>query len=866
MHLLGHNAGGVRGLTALVCCVLLGLVCALPAAAQQRVVLQLRWEPQFQFAGYYAALWQGYYAEAGLDVEIRPGVTPERELLSAVEEVTAGRADFGIGAADVLVARDMGAPLVIATSIFQQSSVAVFSREAARVDSPAELTRLRVRRAPNKLIEVELYAMLLAEGISPDQVAHVDIPGWEGRSTDLLHQDVIDAYTGYTLTALWHADQLRMPLSVMRPSTYGIDFYGDALFTTETLARKHPALVRRFVHASLQGWRYALENAYGTAERIARELPRTLAVDDKLAFNLFQIPEVHRLTLYPVVPLGNTNPQRWLRMHETLRQVGLVSGKADLEAMVFDPDREAARRRELQFEVAVGALAVGAVLIVAFLAWNATLRRQVSYRTRQLDAGNRRYEHILESMHEGLAVLDREGRITYVNPALRAMMGLTEEDMVGHRPEELGLFDEANLAILKREREYRAAHGPRGYELTHRRRDGRLVLAHVSPNPIYDEHGEMQGRLTVITDITARKQAERALQESEERFRAVAEATPMPILVLDQDDHRVSYANRAATRFFTPLGEPLLGRTASQLWSNLQGPNPLSMLGRTIPLEGFESRIRLSTGDERWIAGMVEPMVFDGQPSALLGLMDITARKDTDKLKDEFVSVVSHELRTPLTSIKGSLGLLVGLHGSRLPEDARRILDIGQRNVEHLLRLINDLLDVQRIESGNLLLRTRRISLAEMLEQAVERNQGYADSFGIRVELTSPAPEITVLGDRDRLIQVMSNLLSNAVKFSPAGGRVRVDVQVREGTARVRVIDEGKGVPPQHRHRMFTKFAQADESDSRQLGGSGLGLSIAKAIIEAHQGTIGYDTVLDIGSTFYFDLPLAPSGSDASTG
>jgi len=866
MTLRNHRTRGYFRLAGMLFCVLLGSGYALPAAAAERVVLQLRWEHQYQFAGYYAALWQGYYAQAGLDVEIRPGVTPERKLLSAVEEVAAGRADFGIGAAEVLVARDRGEPLVIASSIFQQSAVAVFSREETRVDSPAALTRLRLRRISNDLTDVELQAMLLAEGLSPDSIPIIDLQGWEGRSMELLHQGVIDAYAGYSLSAMWRANQLGMSLGIMRPSTYGIDFYGDALFTTETLAHDRPRLVRRFVEASLKGWHHALENAYGTAERIARELPRALPVEDRLEFNLFQIPEVQRLMLYPVVPLGNTNPQRWQRMHETLHQVGLVRSHDFPDALVFNPAKETAQRRELQFRVAVGALGVGTVLILAFLVWNAMLQRLVAHRTQQLGESNRRYQHILESMHEGLAVLDTEGIISYVNPALCTMLGYAPEEMVGRRPEELAVLDAPNRAILRRERAAREAQGARGYELTHWRKDGTPVLTHVSPNPIVDDQGQARGLLTVITDITARKQAELALQESEERFRAVAEATPMPILVVNQQNQRVTYANRAATRFFTPFGGPLLGLAAFTLWSNLHGPNPLNLLGRMRAPEGFESRIRLATGEERWVAGMVEPMVFDGQPSALMGLMDVTARKDADKLKDEFVSMVSHELRTPLTSIRGSLGLLAGLHGAQLPDEGRRILDIGQRNVEHLLRLINDLLDVQRIESGNLQLQLHPLGLADLLAQAVERIQGFADGFGINIHLTPPPADITVLGDRDRLMQVMTNLLSNAVKFSPNAGRVRVDAEVTGSQARVRVIDQGKGIPPLHRHRMFTKFAQADASDSRKLGGSGLGLSISKAIIDAHGGTIGYDTVLDVGSTFYFDVPLAPSAGASSTG
>lgn len=234
------------------------LICPLSnvAYSAEKVVLQLRWDHQFQFAGYYAALWQGYYREAGLDVEIRSAITPERKILRTVKEVAEGRADFGVGAADILVARDKGAPLVLLAVIFQQSAARFYAQETTHLRSPAELLRLRVARNVNDLIDVELQAMLRAEGIDPERVkAYPHEPG-----IDHLVRGRVDVVPGYSTFMPYYCDRLSLRLVSLAPSSYGIDFYGDSIFTHERVIKAKPEIAEHFKQASLRGWRYALED------------------------------------------------------------------------------------------------------------------------------------------------------------------------------------------------------------------------------------------------------------------------------------------------------------------------------------------------------------------------------------------------------------------------------------------------------------------------------------------------------------------------------------------------------------------------------------------------------------------------------
>jgi signal transduction histidine kinase len=239
-------------------------------------------------------------------------------------------------------------------------------------------------------------------------------------------------------------------------------------------------------------------------------------------------------------------------------------------------------------------------------------------------------------------------------------------------------------------------------------------------------------------------------------------------------------------------------------------------------------------------------------------------RRRIEALKDEFISMVSHELRTPLTSIHGSLGLISAKFGESLPPSAKQLVEIAHRNSQLLKRLVDNVLDLHKMESGALALEIRTLELRTLLEQAIDANQPYAAQFGVRLQLQEPAPGLQVAGDSDRVIQVLTNLLSNAAKFSPPRGTVLVAAQSRPPYVRVTVTDRGPGVPAWFRERLFQRFAQADSSTARPRGGTGLGLSISKAILERMKGRIGFDAESSDGTTFYFDLPTPQEESEAS--
>jgi PAS domain S-box-containing protein len=267
----------------------------------------------------------------------------------------------------------------------------------------------------------------------------------------------------------------------------------------------------------------------------------------------------------------------------------------------------------------------------------------------------------------------------------------------------------------------------------------------------------------------------------------------------------------------------------------------------------YENRFEARDGTYRWLAWRAVSLPREERIYAVA--RDVSERRKLDQVKSDFVSVVSHELRTPLTSIRGALGLLAGGVAGEVPEPARELLEVAARNSERLVRLVNDILDVEKAESGSMTLRFQLIDLAALLAQAVESNQAYAQPFDVRFEVVSTVPGARVKADPDRLLQVLANLLANAAKHSPCGGRVEVALARRDGRLAVSVADHGKGIPAGFHHRIFERFAQADVSSTRQKGGTGLGLAIAKAIVERHGGTIGFTTRPGEGTTFAFELP-----------
>ena len=360
-------------------------------------------------------------------------------------------------------------------------------------------------------------------------------------------------------------------------------------------------------------------------------------------------------------------------------------------------------------------------------------------------------------------------------------------------------------------------------------------------------------------EIAERKRGEASLRESEERFRVIADSSPVMIWMTDQDG-RCVYVSRPWLDFTGRAMEEELGVG----WAGIIHPEDLATGLQAIQSAMIERgpfkvefRMRRWDGEYRWMLDHGVPRKTpDGSFVGFIGTcFDFSERRAIEQLKNEFVSVVSHELRTPLTAIRGSLGLIAAGKTGPLAEKTKTMVDIAVTSTDRLVRLINDILDIEKIESGKMTFQMKPLDLAAVVEQAVESTRAYGDRLGITFTLAPLARDARVRGDVDRITQVITNLLSNAAKFSPPRSAVTVGLTRVNGKVRVSVKDEGPGIPEEFQSRIFGKFSQADSSDTRQKGGTGLGLNISKAIVEKHGGTIYFETEKDAGTTFFFDLP-----------
>jgi PAS domain S-box-containing protein len=240
-----------------------------------------------------------------------------------------------------------------------------------------------------------------------------------------------------------------------------------------------------------------------------------------------------------------------------------------------------------------------------------------------------------------------------------------------------------------------------------------------------------------------------------------------------------------------------------------------------------------------------------------LGIVrDISQRKHMDRVKSEFVSTVSHELRTPLTSIKGALGMINSGILGELPDKAKRMVELAHNNTERLILLVNDLLDMEKIQAGKIDLRTGKVNLTALVKESIAMNQTYASNLKVSLVLENSPEDYFIEADFSRILQVMANLISNAAKYSPPNDVVTINITADADYVKVSVSDNGAGIPVEYHGKIFQKFSQLDASDKRKKGGTGLGLNITKAIVEHHGGQISFISTINQGATFFFTLPL----------
>lgn len=360
----------------------------------------------------------------------------------------------------------------------------------------------------------------------------------------------------------------------------------------------------------------------------------------------------------------------------------------------------------------------------------------------------------------------------------------------------------------------------------------------------------------------AREQTLGALVAEKNRFEALFNALPDPVVVTD-DELRITTVNPAFERVFGYGGPEVVGRTPRFLFGDPELFEQAASLIKESVRSGARRVVEASLRDHQDRPVEVELNARSlrdpeaGAQSLLIHAHDVTERKRVSRMKDQFISTVSHELRTPLTAINGAIKLINATQRGGLSETAVGLLEIADRNGERLLRLVNDILDLERAAAGRLKLDLRELRVADVVDGALRGIQPFAEELRVALEIQGD-PSAWVRADSQRLEQVLLNLLSNAVKYSPEDGTVQVEISTSPERVRIAIADRGPGIAPEFQPRLFEHFAQYADGKARRQGGSGLGLSIAKALTEQMGGSIGFDSKPREGSRFFIELTRVP--------
>lgn len=490
-----------------------------------------------------------------------------------------------------------------------------------------------------------------------------------------------------------------------------------------------------------------------------------------------------------------------------------------------------------------------------------------------LAADRLNFYSVLDGLPIMVFVKDSTNNIIYVNEPAAHARGMKREELEGRSTYDV--YPDEGASYFADDLEVMTTGKPKlGIIEQTLSSSGEKLWVNTSKFPWRDKDGKIIGVLVTAFDITdlVKKQDQKdslmsavakALELSEERYY---------LAVRGSNDGVWDWNLLTQEIYYSPRYKELLGYRDDEFPNTYDSftahvhPGDMPRISEAVrahleekvPLE-IEFRMRCKNGEWSWFSVRGQA-IWDkeGKPYRVAGSQrDITDRKQAEQNVNEFFSTVSHELRTPLSAVKGSLRLIEGGLAGKISNEARELLDIALSSCERLIRLVNDILDLRKIEAGKIDLNLDDVNATELVQEVLQGLSSYAENHGVTLE--SDLPErLDLEADHDRVVQVMTNLVGNAIKFSGSGSTIKVQVKQFPGSnsARFWVEDNGPGIPKNKQHLLFMKFKQLDASDTRRQDGTGLGLAICKAIVGQHHGKIGVESEEGEGAIFWFELPL----------
>ena len=594
----------------LALCLMLATSFAYPA---DKIVLQLKWQHQFQFAGFYAAQKQGYYAEEGLEVELRE----IDSSLTPVESVLGGYAQYGISDSSLVLQRLQGQPLVVLAAIFQHSPMVLMTTRDSGIVSPEQLKGKRVMYSKN-IDDAVLLAMFSEAGLGLDEHIHVE----QTFDYHSLLNGETDALAGYTTNQPFNYEQLGVPINILVPANYGIDFYGDMIFVEESYLKQHKQQALAFRRASLKGWDYALKHP----EEIVQWILDNLHTNKSREQLLYEAERIARLIQPELVELGYVNPNRFQRITDIYKKQKMVDAEVELQGIIYRDYFVDTSPEELNRWLSI----IGIVLLISFLLalilWviNFRLKAEVTSRTLELQTTHNELDSYLKLINRYVitSTIGNDGRMHIVSDALCLITGYSPQQLIGKQHEIL-LHPDNDPEILLDIRKHIETRQFSSGEVAYRSKNGRKIWLEYDLAPRVDEQGELTDYTAVFIDITVKKEIEtlsltdsltglpnrRQLDEVIEKIMANAErhTRPFSVVLIDLDKFKQvndNYGHQVGDDILQEIGRILLGNTRKGDTAGRWGGEEFIIL---CP----ETDVKAATQLAEHLRGIIENHLFD---------------------------------------------------------------------------------------------------------------------------------------------------------------------------------------------------------------------------------------------------------------
>jgi PAS domain S-box-containing protein len=486
----------------------------------------------------------------------------------------------------------------------------------------------------------------------------------------------------------------------------------------------------------------------------------------------------------------------------------------------------------------------------------------------------------LNCIGDAVACTDISGNLTFLNIVAEELTGWSYQEATGRPMAEIfQIVDAAHRKAIPNPMKAAIARDRTGHlpaDAILIRRDGLQIPIEDSVAPIHDREGHATGAVIVLRDVSAARAMAAQMADSASdlarqntllskvngELSTLVRSSPIAIYATDPEgivtmwspaaERLTGFSHEEAVGSFLPIvPEAAVGDARDRIRRVCLGEPATNVVLAWRKKDGAMIELSISMGplnDESGVARGVISLAENMTEAS-------SERRRIERMQSEFVSTVSHELRTPLTSIGGSLGLIVGGAAGVINDRAARLIEIANNNTQRLIRLVNDILDIETLQSERMAFHFAPVRLDDVIDQAIAANLAYASSFEIEIRRSGTDTDVVIRADPDRVNQALTNLISNAVKFSPSRTHVEIVAKRSAQSVRVTVGDHGAGIPAEFRARIFGRFAQADSSDMRQKGGSGLGLSIVRQIMERHGGSVSFNSDPEEGTRFHLDFP-----------